>query len=531
MNLKHPGQIMLAALAIAWSFDFLFWEKPPGISFAIFTILTVGAGLLLARREGIKAARLSLFLLVPIAFFAVMSVLRLEPLTSFLSRVMIWLLMGLLAVSYTKGNWWDYSLADYAAKFGLLGVSSLSLGGRALVETQQEGEGGSRKEARRGTALSILKGLALALPVLVVFGSLLASADPIFEDAIENFLEIFDIEDLPEYLWRGFYILVLGYLLGGVYLHAYAKSQGGKLLGKDKPMLPRFLGATEAGIVLGSVIVLFAVFVAIQFRYFFGGEVNVNATSFTYAEYARRGFGELAAVAFFSLLMFLGLSTVTKRETQKQARTFSGLGIALVALVSVMLVSAFQRLLLYENAFGFTRARTNAHVFMIWLGVLLVAVAALEILNRQRAFALAALVAGMGFAATLNLLNPDAFIVRQNIQRAEAGEELDAGFLSTLSEDAMPALVNAYYETGARSALRDQVGAALACLAYNRNYFEDEIPWQGYSPARAAAKAAWEQVSNLPGFDRHLVHENEEGFQVVEANGEEIYCYPTYWFD
>jgi hypothetical protein len=44
--------------------------------------------------------------------------------------------------------------------------------------------------------------------------------------------------------------------------------------------------------VLSSVVVLFSAFVIIQFQYFFGGAANISIEGYTYAEYARRGFGE-----------------------------------------------------------------------------------------------------------------------------------------------------------------------------------------------------------------------------------------------
>ena len=69
-------------------------------------------------------------------------------------------------------------------------------------------------------------------------------------------------------------------------------------------------------------------------------------------------------------------------------------------LVSVILVSAFQRLVLYEQAYGFTRLRTYTHVFMAWLALLLVGVMVLEFTARLRRFAFIALLSALGFAIT-----------------------------------------------------------------------------------------------------------------------------------
>jgi hypothetical protein len=164
---------------------------------------------------------------------------------------------------------------------------------------------------------------------------------------------------------------------------------------KKSPIIPPFLGFTESTIVLGSVVALFAAFVVVQFQYFFGGTTNINMEGYTYAEYARRGFGELVTVAFFALMMLLTLSGVTKRETETQRKIYSGLGIGLVALLLVMLVSAYQRLGLYEAVYGFSRLRTYTHVFLVWIGFLLIATIVLEILRKERMFAFAMLIASL----------------------------------------------------------------------------------------------------------------------------------------
>ena len=246
----------------------------------------------------------------------------------------------------------------------------------------------------------ILRGVAIALPIVAIFASLLSSADPIFAKRFKDLIDLFNIENLPEYIFRLAYILVLAYGIAGIYLHAAQKSAETV---DEKTLIPPFLGFTESTIVLGSVVILFVAFVVIQFQYFFGGQVNIHLDGYTYSEYARKGFGELVVVAFFSLLLLLGLGAITRREHEMQRRAFSSLGVGLVGLVIVMLVSAFQRLMLYEEAYGFSRLRTYTHVFMIWLGLLLVTVVVLEVLRRERR---AGLDHGAGFPWICTLTQP-----------------------------------------------------------------------------------------------------------------------------
>jgi hypothetical protein len=265
---------------------------------------------------------------------------------------------------------------------------------------------------------------------------------------------------------------------------------------RDGPVLadhavPRVLGFPEAVTVLASVNMLFAAFVGVQFRYFFGGQATVVADGLTYAEYARRGFGELVVVAGVSLALHLALAGLTRRESARQRWTFTILAAALTGLVLVILASAFQRLLLYEQAFGFTRLRTVVHVFIVWLGLLLVALLVLELADRVRLFLLASLIAVVGFAATLNVLGVDQLIARHNLARAAQGAELDIGYLERLSPDAVPVLVGSLPEL--EPLLARDVAAAVACIM-QRHAAGD---WRSQRLADLRAEAAVADAAGL----------------------------------
>jgi hypothetical protein len=271
-------------------------------------------------------------------------------------------------------------------------------------------------------------------------------------------------------------------------------------------------------------VLLFALFAIVQFQYFFGGQTNIGVQGYTYAEYARRGFGELVAVAFFSLLLFLSMSAVVKRQDQKQRRVFSGLGLGMVALVGVMLVSAFQRLVLYEAAYGFSRLRAYTHVFLIWLGVLLAVVLVLDILRRERTFALAALFAALGFGVTLTLLNVDGFIVRQNVARSAAGPELDVAYLASLSPDSVPALVTAYRDQTLPGNVRDAVGAALVCREHVSSTSREK-DWRSFTLSGWQANQSLELVQT--SLDAYQAQQVDWDIKVLTPGGTTFDCYQT----
>ncbi|MEN9564302.1 MAG: hypothetical protein RIR73_2546 [Chloroflexota bacterium] len=529
---NNPNKLWIFVLALGWLFDFLFWENPPGINFAIFWTACLIAGFYLLLSNGHRPHRTTLWLLPLFGFFAAVSFIRVEPMTTFLAYTFTMFTLTVFTVTYLGGRWVQYSLADYVSKaFSFLG----SLFIRPITFTadarKTQAETGVTAPSKHNF-MPILRGLIIAIPIVMIFASLLASADVVFNQRLDDFVQIFKLENLPEYIFRMIYILVIGYGLAGIFLHAATESKDEKLVGEEKPVIPAFLGFIESSIVLGSVVALFAAFVAIQFQYFFGGTTNINIEGFTYAEYARKGFGELVAVAFFALMMLLTLSAITKRETETQRKTYSGLGIALVALLLVMLVSAYQRLNLYEAAYGFSRLRTYTHVFLIWIGLLLITTIVLEILRKERMFAFAMLIASFGFAASLPILNVDAFIVNQNIQRELHGgnaEDLDSQYFIELSDDAVPPLVNALQSSTLPDSVHQKVAAALACIRYERDLQRAgrEYTWQSFHVSRLTADNALASVSaEINVFE---IDETEYPAKAISPDGEEFPCSEFYY--
>ncbi|NOT05777.1 MAG: DUF4173 domain-containing protein [Anaerolineales bacterium] len=528
----NPNKLWIIVFALGWLFDFLFWKQTPGVNFAIFMTACITAAFYLLLSDGLRPNRTSLMLLPLFGFFAVVTVLRAESMTIFLAYTFTLLMMTLLAVSYLGGRWYLYTMVDYIGKF-------MQLAGSVLVRPigftndirKVQTEAGVQPAKRN--IWPVVRGIVIALPIIAIFASLLASADAIFSQRLTDLIEWFNIENLPELIFRLVYIVVIGYGLAGIVLHASTESKDEKLAGEGKPFIPPFLGYVESTIVLGSVVALFLVFVTIQFQYFFGGTSNIHIDGFTYAEYARRGFGELVTVAFFALLMFLTFSAITKRDTETQRKIFSGLGVTLVALLLVMLVSAYQRLGLYEAAYGFSRLRTYTHVFLIWIGLLLVTTIVLEILRKENLFTFAMLIASLGFAMSLPLLNVDAFIVNQNIQREvhaqkNSSVDLDAQYFLNLSDDAIPPLVKAFRTPSLPDSVREKVGASLACIQYTRGLDESEISWQSFQFARLNADKALALVKkDLKGY---VVDDSEYPYMVTTPSGEEFSCSP-YYFD
>lgn len=176
--------------------------------------------------------------------------------------------------------------------------------------------------------------------------------------------------------------------------------------------------------------------------YLFGGEGNIVSQGFTYAEYARKGFFELIAVAIISFLLLLATEKYTAKKDTKHFLIFQILGTALILEVILIMVSAFMRLLLYEQAYGFTTLRLYSHAFIIFLGIIFILLLyKIFIDNRENVFVFQVFLSIIVFLATMNVLNPDLFIARRNIERFATTGKLDIYYLTSLSDDAIPETV------------------------------------------------------------------------------------------
>jgi len=299
-------------------------------------------------------------------------------------------------------------------------------------------------------AAAVARGLAIAAPLLVVFGALFMSADAVFAELVSNVLR-FDFGRIAGHI----VLFSIAAWLSTGYLRGF-------LTGTELPLLPGrrqaiegrgvlvpkrpALGITEVATALAAINLLFLVFVIVQFRYLFGGDALVQVTpDLTYADYARRGFFELVFAVVLVVPVLLAADWLVDRRIRRDALVFRGLAGVQIGLVLAIAASALQRLRLYHASYGLTESRFYAMVLLIWIGAMLGWLAATVLRGRRDAFAFGTLASGLATVALLFVINPDAVIARANVARmasAAAPVRFDVAYATTLSADAVPVLID-----------------------------------------------------------------------------------------
>ncbi|MBN1122097.1 MAG: DUF4173 domain-containing protein [Anaerolineae bacterium] len=495
-KLKFPLVIIAVGFVIGLLSDLLLYGNPLGISVPIIIVLILIGLFVLAAVEGTKVLLGNLWLILPLLFMAAMSAVRAAPLLRFLNISGSLLLMLLLANSLSTRPLVKLNIGGYVEAVIESGIMSPLLSvvliERGVNDIRQRGKL-SKKVVR-----SVLIGLLIALPFLCIFTILFSSADLIFGGYVDR---LFTNLHIGDFIGHTLLTIVFSLLAMGGLAYALARGPDSKRLFSRKPdpaddneeknvetlieeenakeIDKRIgLGMIESSVVLFSVDILFLLFVIIQFAALFGGEAFLRRQGLTYSEYARRGFFELLAVAIITLGLILLLDHFTRRETKSQRTIFlAGSGL-MILMTIIILASAFERMQLYEVAYGFTRLRVYPHIFMVWLAILMAYFLVFLFLDKSYLFATGALVMSLGFVITLDILNPDAFIVRQNIARYEHGEPLDVDYLGSLSEDAIPAflpLLDDYTGT-----IREQAGPWLHKHLIELDSRQAKASWPSY---------------------------------------------------
>jgi len=433
--------VLGVALVLGGLGDLLLRATPWGINFLIWVTALVGLAVSLAKWGRVGTGGEGKWLVFVAVVFAAGVVLRDSPVLVFLDGFGVLISLSLVvwrgrSGSLSRSGIWDYILGGVftgaLTSAGPVPVSVADIEWREVVRGRWKGQ-----------ALAVSRGVLLAAPLLLLFGALLVAADAIFERLVIDVFG-FDLADVVSHLFLNF---TFAWITSGL-LWAGLMARVPEYFAIPRPRVVS-LGIVEVGIVLGLLDLMFLTFVVIQVRYLFGGAGRVEAKAvLTYAEYARHGFFELVTVTALALPLLLIAHWLLRAENQVHQRLFKALAGIMIGLLFVIVASALQRMYLYQQEFGLTELRLYTTVFMLWISTVLIWFVITVLRDRRERFAFGALIAGFAAIVAINAMNPDALIASTNIDRMEEGKRFDAYYLTTLSADAVPVLVEALPETG-----------------------------------------------------------------------------------
>lgn len=489
-RIRHAGRVVLAGMALGLAGQLLFFDVGLGINFPIAIGLLLAAGWLTRRPRG-RIDPLDAWLGPAAVTFAAGAAIRADTAIVGLDILASLALAGAALVSFSGRAVVTQAFAAVVRTVMAAGGWLAAGAAPALSAARRELPAGAFSSERLARGMPVIRGLLIAVPVLLVFLVLLTSADAVFSRFVTDLFDV-DLGDLPG---RLVVAGLVGWIaIGGLALAATAPPDSVD----DGDRLPGYrLGRTEAVTVLVAVNAVFIAFVALQGAYLFGGLDTMAAAGLSYAEYARRGFFELVVVA----VLAIGLVIALERLVGERDRRIIGAGVTLAALTGVILVSSAVRLRLYQEAYGWTELRMYVLAAIVVIGIVLVALAGSLIVDRVRWIGHIAIAASLAVGLGLNVIGPVRLITEHNVARllnpslvSEDGHPgLDEFYLATLGDDAVPHLVRA---------LPHLDEARAESLAAELRFRLDELrdnglqAWQAWNLGRERARDALEAAAD-----------------------------------
>ncbi|MEO5884358.1 MAG: DUF4173 domain-containing protein [Candidatus Limnocylindrales bacterium] len=462
MDRTLARRLLFVALAIGIAADLLLDGPAFGINVPIM-VAAVLAGGWFVRRRGRAPDPLDAWLPIAALVLAAFVAVRGDPFVALLDTAGAAAFTGASLVAFS-GLAVTRRSASVVLAMGAW-LMAVGMAGTPRLIRQARSPRGDAPRRRPDWLAPLGRGLFLAVPLVLIFAVLFASADPIFRRGMDDLLGWrIDLGNLPG---RVLFILAVTWFMGGLLSVAATgipdleRASLGAAARTDRLPLERVLGAAEAIVVLVAVDLVVALFVGLQVAYLFGGLDTLAAAGLTYSDYARRGYFELVAAAGLAGGVLVGLELAVRTRP----RVYVAAAMALVGLTVLVLASAALRLQLYQDAYGWTELRLYVAVSIVAMALSLAVLAIFLASDRTGWLGHAMAVIGLASLVGLNLLAPAAFVAQRNVERvldprlvpADGFAGLDTDYLQVLPDDAIPALVEALPRLPAESLVRVRV--------------------------------------------------------------------------
>ncbi len=274
---------------------------------------------------------------------------------------------------------------------------------------------------------SVIVGLILSIPVVLILLSLLQHADPIFSYYVSKLFSTDIVTKIPQRLM--FSLLMFGVFVPFVFfkLRDYVSSPFDSV---------RKLGwHREATVVMTLVVIVIGAFLVVQWPYIFArvaAETDLSRFGVsTYSEYVKKGFGELLRVAFVLYgLIWAGLLLIRDKSRKEQGMLYY-IQLLGIAELLIFVFSIFRRIWLYQLYHGMTLVRMYGGLFLLWLTGMVIFLALRHIAKKRwvvgELVLTGVLLAGIGF------FNVEHYIAA--VHPPTVNTSVDYVYLSGLSPD------------------------------------------------------------------------------------------------
>lgn len=486
--LRRVGAMAALCLGFVILADWLFYDQPKGWTIGGF--IAAIAFMLVASWPGVVREAPARILLAAIAGLVVALVIEPTPHAFLLAAI------ALLTLAALCRQGWTNALGAWCERW-------LEISGRMVAQPALDMytvlRAASRSGYRRVRAIALINKWWLGLILGLVFGGLLALANPVLNKWLDNVGEslnslLADFDRFAEPVRLILWVFIAAIIWG--LLRTRSKRRV-RLQGPSSAAWASVDRCASVATVVHSLAIfnaVFAVQTVLDIVYLWGGAALPDGM--TYAEYAHRGAYPLVATALLAGLFVL--ITFRAGGPSEQSRPARVLVYLWIGQNIFLLVSAAWRLDLYVEAYSLTRWRLAAGIWMlaIIIGFAWVVVRLAQARRNAWLLQVNALTA-LAIVYICAFVDVDGQIARFNVRHcreiAGSGPPIDLNYLESLGPESLPA-IQTLASAPLVPALKERVLGARHRLRANLDH--DLYDWRGWTVRRA-------QLDQLPKW--HLV--------------------------
>lgn len=285
----------------------------------------------------------------------------------------------------------------------------------------------------------ILIAVGIAIPCAVVLVIVLSNIDMVFSLKTGSFINGLSSFISINTIVKAVFGTVAGLFLFGVMYNSHCETT------EQNTTKNQHTGdLVIINILLSTILVIYTMFVIIQFKYLFAGSALPDGL--TYTQYARKGFFELLALTGVNIAIILTVTKLTKSQNGVWLNFSKVLCHYLCAITIILLASSFYRMFLYTNDDGLTRLRFFVMGFLVFEAIGLI-VTFFYIHKPKFNIVLIYTVTALTYYSLLNIIPADRIIAKNQIDKYLDGKRNDIDYIFTLSSDSIPAMEYLYENT------------------------------------------------------------------------------------
>ncbi len=328
----------------------------------------------------------------------------------------------------------------------------------------------TNSNGKKGTLGKVLIGLVCAIPVLIVVIPLLISSDYAFHGMMNSIFS-----NTVSTIFKTIF---------GLHLALFVIAYGFSLKWNRTKKLTdsKFKGIENVYIIsfLSTVSVSYLLYLFSQLAYFFSAFKGfLPDGEITYAQYARKGFFEMSAVAVINLcLVFLSL-LLSKKVKSKVCHGIKILSTFISVFTLIIIATAISKMVLYIDTYGMTVLRITTSAFMLFLAIVFIG-AILRIYIIRINIIKTALITACCIILTLGITNVNAVCAKFNYEayKTQKLETIDIEALYDLGDEGIPYIVRLGGSKDKDVALEAQ---RYLAKAYLYQYFDNMQEYEDFT--------------------------------------------------